>query len=66
MIESLTVGPKCQHLLLPLDSAEEREENEIGRFGPLKGWFFSPNERRDEGDESETCNRADEGRKRDN
>ena len=64
MIESLTVGPNCQHLLLPLESAEEREENEIGRFGPLKGWFFSPIERRDEGDENEPIDGANRGPKR--
>ena len=52
------MGPNCQHLLPPLDSAEEREENEIGQFGPLKGWFFSPIERRDKGDEDEPIKRA--------
>jgi len=60
-MESLTVGPNCQHLLPPLDSAEEREEDEIGRSRPLKAWFFLPIERERRGGEDGPTNGADGG-----
>jgi len=38
---SLTVGPHCQSRLLPLNHAEEREENEFEQSKPLQDQLFS-------------------------
>ena len=52
------MGPTGQVLLPPLARAEEREESETERNGPLQGQVLSPINREKQGDEYKPIHKA--------